>query len=272
MTSLQVLSRLIGNIYDAALNSSLWDATLRDVLTVTGARAGHLLMIQPHGSRQNAVSVNFDAGESRKYDTHYSRLDPVAPLLEKTPVGHIVICRDVLSKRQTDGEFYRDWATPNEVGDALFVNIEHHGGDVCALVLGRPWLAKPFGTLPTLRTLQVLVPHFRRAMATRRALAASADRDFAVPALVQTHHGCVLLSAEGAVSFANDVAKQTAVRGEGLMLSSRGLEARLPREDAILQRLIKMAVSGGADHIRTGGRTTISRKWVVNLLSCRPCH
>ena len=258
MPSALHVSQLIGRIYDAALDATLWADVLRDVLPFIGAGAGHMLMIGTRGERQNAISVNFDAAESNKYNSYYGRLDPVAPILEKSPVGCVVVCRNSLSERHRSGEFYHDWAAPNEVADGLFVNIERSCDEVCSLVLARPWLATPLGSPLALRRLELLVPHFLRSMATRRAMASSARYPLEAAIPIQTHHGCVLLSNSGKVLFANEVARRLTADEDGLVVSTQGLRARSPRENAQLQRLISAARPSGTGQVRMGDHLRVS--------------
>jgi DNA-binding CsgD family transcriptional regulator len=258
MPSALRVSQLIGRIYDAALDATSWADVLRDVLPFIGAGAGHMMIIGTRGERQNAISVNFDAAESDKYNSYYGRLDPVAPILEKSPVGCIVVCRNSLSERHRSGEFYHDWAYPNEVPDGLFVNIERCREEVCSVVLARPWLATPLGSPPALRRLELLVPHFQRSMATRRAMASSTRHPPEASMPIETHHGCVLLSNTGKVLFANEVARRLRMDEDGLVVSSQGLRARLPRENVQLQRLISAARPRGTGQVRMGDHLRVS--------------
>jgi DNA-binding CsgD family transcriptional regulator len=259
MTSSADVSRLIGDIYDAALDESRWQATLGNVVQAMDARAGHLLIAGTGRLPQNLVSVNFDPDETLKYNAYYCRLDPVAPLLVTTPVGAIVTCREEVPVHARESEFYRDWASPNEVGDGIFVNIENDERSLCALVIARPWLSQPIATPRTLHMLDLLVPHFQRAMATRRALAPWAHDGLSHPVLENIHHGCVLLAADSTVLFANSIARQLTLAVDGLALSGRGLTAHRARDDATLQRLIKAARPGRNGLPRSGGRAAIAR-------------
>jgi hypothetical protein len=146
MTSSAEVSRLIGDIYDAALDASRWQGTLGNLVEALDGRAGHLLMAGTGRLPQNLVSANFAPDETLRYNAYYCGLDPVAPLLVTTPVGAIVTCRDQVPVHTRESEFYRDWASPNEVGDGIFVNIENDERGLCALVVARPWLSKPIGT------------------------------------------------------------------------------------------------------------------------------
>jgi DNA-binding CsgD family transcriptional regulator/PAS domain-containing protein len=259
MKSAHRVSRLIGQIYDAAVDSSQWQPMLCDLIEETAGRAGHLVMIERGGLRQNLISANFDPSEALKYNNYYYRLDPVAPLLETTPIGAIVTCRDAVSAEQKESEFYRDWAVPNEVADGVFVNIHRNGEDTCSLVIARPWLSRPFGTPRTMQLLELLVPHLQRAMAARRAIGSDKPNERAASALDKIPHGCVLLAADGKVLFANAIARDLTLAGDGLALSGCGLRARLTRDEALLQQLIYAARPARNGHLRSGGRGTMMR-------------
>jgi hypothetical protein len=132
VTTLEQYSQLVADIYDAALDPSLWEQALKRVFSTTGGSAGALLIVdhqRRHG--RNIIAANFDTEQSRKYDGHYGRLDPVAPYLAQAPVGAIVTARALTTERQRCGEFYNDWAHPNEIGDAVFVNLLDGADGVC---------------------------------------------------------------------------------------------------------------------------------------------
>ena len=132
MTSRNAVARLIGDIYDAALEPARWGALLGALVEVTDAEAGQLIAYAPGSAGRIVLSANFEPVEARRYDNHYSRLDPVGPLLAQRPLGELFVCRDMVSRHQADGEFYCDWAAPNRMGDAIFLNLgrEREGVDL----------------------------------------------------------------------------------------------------------------------------------------------
>jgi DNA-binding CsgD family transcriptional regulator len=258
MVSQQDVSRLIGLVYDSAADPGMWQSTLSTMSEILDARAGHILMIEPGGRRQNVVTANFNLAEAEKYNAYYNRIDPVAPLLEETPVGRIVSCRDVVSRRDLENEFYRDWASPNDVGDAIFVNIERAPEGICSVVLARPWLSRPFATESTVCLLDLLIPHFQRAMQVKRSLAGTTLEEPAAAELVRTQHGCVLLGIDGRPIYANAIAREMTLEKDGLVLTQCGLQASA-QDDAPLRQLIRNARPGRANKTRSGGRLTIER-------------
>ncbi|HEY4847379.1 MAG TPA: hypothetical protein VIH87_06160 [Methylocella sp.] len=261
MTTLDQFSELVEDIYDAALDPSLWEQTLKRVVFAAGGNAGGLHVFgRRRGRRRMHIPANLDPVQRRKYDGYYGRLDPVASAMEQTHVGVIVTARAVTTESQRRGEFFNDWAHPNEVGDAVFVNLLDSTDGVCSLVMGHPWRSEPFATPQMLRLVRLLAPHFQRAMQAQLGFGPlSLIRDGALDLVDQWRHGCVLVSFAGHVLYANRVASEIAASRDGLSLGTRGPRAALASDDAALQGLIRQACIGDGHGPRSSSRIAISR-------------
>ena len=91
MQELEHVSSLIGDIYDAALDPSLWPATIERIAGFVGAVAGCLLTLDV---AQTVGKVQTGSGDQPRYrqlyfDT-YVRLDPIHPALSCTSVGDVI--------------------------------------------------------------------------------------------------------------------------------------------------------------------------------------
>ncbi len=165
MTTLEEFSALIAAIYDAALDPALWEQTLKRIAAAAGGSDGALRVHDRQGRRPPHMFIpNLDLGQKRKYDEYYWRIDPIDPFLDRAAVGSIVSCRAVTTEAHRRGEFYNDWATPNEVGDTILVKILDGPDALCNLAVCHPWGSEPFPTPEVLRLVKLLVPHLQRSM------------------------------------------------------------------------------------------------------------
>ena len=147
MTTLEEFSDLVGDIYDAALDPALWDKTLRRVFFLAGGNNSALVVYDRNGRRRpHIIAANFDPTQNRKYDEYFSQIDPLAPVLRRSRIGVLVTARAVVNESQRCGEFYTDWAHPNETGDTVFVNLVDGIDGTCIFMVGHPWCSEPFPT------------------------------------------------------------------------------------------------------------------------------
>ncbi len=261
MTTLDQFSNVVLDIYDAALDPVLWDQTLKRVFSLAGGNNAALVVYdQEKRRRPHIIAANFDPAQKRKYDEYYSQLDPLAFILERSRVGAIVTSRMATNEAQRRGEFYTDWARPNETGDTIFVNILAGAGMVCTFMMGHPWCSEPFATPEVLRLVGLLAPHLQRSMQAQLGFGQlSLVKDGALDLVDRWRHGCVLVSLTGSSLYANQAANESAASRDGLSLGTRGLKAAQAADDAALQRLIRQACTGNGRGPRSGSRLAISR-------------
>jgi len=73
--TLEEFSELVADIYDAALDPSLWDQALQKIVTAASGHSASLIVYDrqrrrlPHG-----IGVNLDPAQIRKYFDYYGRL------------------------------------------------------------------------------------------------------------------------------------------------------------------------------------------------------
>ena len=137
MASLEQFSGLVADIYDAALDPTLWGQTLRHVCSVTGGYNSSLVMYDPEKRRRpRIIAANLDPLQISKYDEYFSQIDPLAPVLERSAPGVIVTARLATEESDRRGEFYNGWAHPSETGDTVFVNLTAGDEGVCTFMIG----------------------------------------------------------------------------------------------------------------------------------------
>jgi DNA-binding CsgD family transcriptional regulator len=261
VATLEQFSSLVADIYDAALDPTRWDQALRHVCSVTGGNNSSLVLYdQGKRRRPHIIAANFDPLQIRKYDEYFCQIDPLAPILERSLPGVIVTARSATQESQRCGEFYNDWAHPNQTGDTVFVNVTAGDEGVCTFMIGHAWGLEPFPTPEVLRVAGLLASHLQRALHAQLDFGdLSLVRAGALDLIDRWRHGCILISSTGAVLYANRAANQIAASGDGLTLAARGLKTEIPRENATLQCLIHEARANNGQAPRSGSRLAISR-------------
>lgn len=164
------LTRLIGHIYDAALDDALWPDALARVGEFVGGRAGGI--VSKH-SISKASIPHYHFGVDHDYvqiyaETH-SRFDPVSTL-PFFDVGQIVSIPDLVPYEEfLEGRFFLEWMQPQGLVDAANSVLEKSLLSCSFLTILRD---KPRGIVDDeiRRRMALIVPHVRRAVLIGQAI------------------------------------------------------------------------------------------------------
>ena len=180
-------SSLVQNIYDAALDRSLWPVALRQAGGFVGGSATSLyakevatkgIDVFHHDGAMNPECIHSYAGT-------YVKVDPSTTRHFFTSVGQSVSTADVMPYREFAlTRFCEEWAKPNGLVDSLSAVLEKSGTRVSMFTVFR---AQDDGMIDELarRRMRLVLPHIRRATliagivdhssASKRALADTVD-------------------------------------------------------------------------------------------------
>jgi hypothetical protein len=159
-----VLSTLVAALYDAAADSSLWPAFLREVALATqSTQAGILLHDLQHGDHSISLQWGIDPSAIRSYAEYYGKCDlwvrKAAPLVH---TGWLGTSEEACSSQELlRTEFYNDYLKSMDVGQAMWGVIENSQSRMISLGLYRD-LRRPFRS-KDLDLLRFLAPHLERA-------------------------------------------------------------------------------------------------------------
>ena len=172
------LSALIGRIYDAALDPTLWVDVLDAAARFVGGSASSLYYRDAAG---RSPDVAYQTGLHPRYvqlyvDT-YSKLDPTltgyyfAKLEEPTATADVIPYDEFVQTR-----FYKEWARPQKLVDTANAILERSAGGAAGFVVFRH---ERHGLVDdeVRRRMRLIVPHFRRAVLIGKTLGSSARRD-----------------------------------------------------------------------------------------------
>jgi hypothetical protein len=125
MSESEYLSTLIANIYDAALDQTLWSRVLPQICAFVQASAGNLYaqdstskqatLYHAHGEDEHYVQLYFDK---------YIGMNPLYPALTFFDVGEVHSQSDIISYDEFhQTRFYQEWVRPQGIVDVLFANL-----------------------------------------------------------------------------------------------------------------------------------------------------
>jgi DNA-binding CsgD family transcriptional regulator/PAS domain-containing protein len=233
----QKLSDLIGVLYDATMDQSLWpDALAAAADFVDGCGAG--LFSKDTSSRRGSLhhSIGIEPRYQRSYFDEYVALDPAT-------TGHLfadievpMATADLVSYREfTESRFYREWAQPQGLVDFISAVLDRSATSVAMFGVFRNERNGVVDAKARDR-MQLIVPHVRRAVLIARMfdLKAAEAATFA-DTLDGLSAGMCLVGPEGRVIHANAAAHAIFRAGDIL----RVVGGRLVARDAQVQQTLR---------------------------------
>ncbi|OAF18990.1 hypothetical protein AXW67_38915 [Bradyrhizobium neotropicale] len=120
-----MLSELIGDIYDAALDPTLWLRALEHSCIVGGSSA--VLYWHDVASESSAALhlFNDDPHYTQLYFEKYMPMNPVFPAATFIESGLIYTPTDIVPEAELrDTRFHKEWVEPQGITDVVCVNLE----------------------------------------------------------------------------------------------------------------------------------------------------
>ena len=164
MSEAEQLSLLIGEIYDAALDTVQWPRVQGRVCEFVH---GHASTLYWQDSVRQTGNVYYQVGISpdyeRRYFEKYIAMNPLYPALTFFEVGGVHTVADILpfdEMRKTI--FYKEWLRPQGLLDVAFSNLEKSVSSSVAFTVVRRERDGPVDD-EMLKCLRLVMPHIRRA-------------------------------------------------------------------------------------------------------------
>jgi DNA-binding CsgD family transcriptional regulator len=222
------LSYLIGNIYDAALDPTLWPS----VLEITcGYIEGVTAVLVSQDSAQLSAQFHFSWGDNpeytKSYNETYIKLNPaLLPFILHSKLEDVIVLSDVIPYDEfLASRFYKEWAKPQGYSDTVHATLEKSLTSYAAVAVARH---ERQGLVDdrARRRMRLLAAHFRRAVAIGKTIDM---RQVEAAAFADTLDGLAaamfLVDAAGRVVRANAAAHVMLAQGSPLLLSAGKLAA-----------------------------------------------
>jgi PAS domain-containing protein len=163
MSDLAILSGLLSTVYDASLDGALWPLALERAAGFLNCMGG---MIGAYDLLQRNAGVRAWWGYEPKYlETfdYYMEINPALRPSFRFKVGEVGTMLDVVGEEFYQHRVYTEWAKPQGIIDVVQSTIEKTPMAVAALAFSRHE-SKGIVDSETRRHMELIVPHFRRAL------------------------------------------------------------------------------------------------------------
>jgi DNA-binding CsgD family transcriptional regulator len=241
-----VISKLLGNLYEAAIDPTLWDPFLRQLAHHSRASSAALVMHDnPSGVHTVARNWEVDPEGTRLYQEHYGALDiwakRAAGLSMQSWVG---TSQQLCSFGEfSRSEYYNDFLQSLGIDHAAFALLQRtrHGDAVLGIYRSR---RRGEFEVSELDLLRFLMPHIQRAFSLHLHISDLKERAAGTAAALDTlRTGVILVGANGKIALMNCAASAILAEHDGLQATLGGLRAQRSSESSKLQRLILEAVN-----------------------------
>jgi DNA-binding CsgD family transcriptional regulator len=216
--SLELLSHILGAIYDAALDEAGWVACLEAIRQEMDANYASLIV---RTETTNDVGLIVSAGNNQP------NLDPGNPYIALSPFtgmkpDQLVTVTDVLSEREwRESAYYRDYCAPQGVFHVLAADITTRNGGVYGFRVTRP---------ETALNLHLSINQDRKVSTLYHH------------AMAQMMVGVVILDQNGLVIESNSAGTAILELQDGLRVVDQQLEANYANENRKLHGLVREAL------------------------------
>ena len=230
------VSAVIGDIYDASLDPSLWPAAFDKACRFIG---GSVASLHSQDTVHKAANVYFVSSHDASYRTlyvdKYFKINPIYPTVVFHEAEAALTVPDLIPREEfCRTRFAREWLTPQGYIDGLFAPVKKSATG-CALFTVMRHLSLGFVDEEMRRRFALVVPHVRRSTLIGNVIDLHKVKAVALADSLDTlSAGMFIVEATGRIVHAN--ASGHAMIAEADVLHARGgrLSAFAPRANHAL--------------------------------------
>jgi DNA-binding CsgD family transcriptional regulator len=246
--------QLIGDIYDAVLDPSLWPSVLAKAASYVGGRAASLFS-KDSASKSGVVVYDhgIDAHYKRLYLERYVKLDPTSTGQFLARIGEPVATDDVIPYDEfLATRFYREWAEPQGLVDFVSSVLDRSATSVAMFGVFRDQ-ADGLVDEETRQRMRLITPHIRRAVLIGKVIDLGQARATTFHEILDgLSAGMFLVDASSRLVHANAAGRAMLANPDFLRLIGGRLVARDPAADRAFRSVFAAAADGDAA-VGTGG-------------------
>ncbi len=250
MNRQDLFERTLASLYAGMLSDAEWPATSGLIDEICGIKGNFLAF------GDEAVNDDIDiffarfcyrgqrhAALEQEYFGSWHAVDERLPRIRTLPDSQLAPTPSLLSEDELKtSAVYNELMVRADARDSLNVRLDGPGGSRIVWTLADP-VDREGWTSDRVGAVERLLPHVRQFVRARQALVgARALGASAVELLDNVRVGIVQLDRRGRLVVANDRTHALLRRGDGLTDRDGRLHASLPKEDAVLQRLLAQAL------------------------------
>ncbi|HEV2568467.1 helix-turn-helix transcriptional regulator [Sphingomonas sp.] len=260
----ELRERLIGGIYDAALDSRLWSQTLLDITEAMNAGQSSLSVTDPLNSL-SLVAPFWDESCRRSFIEHYRHQFSLRTWAAHVPPGRTFTYGDLTDIEWFQSTaFYNEWWAPQNSGaGSLGVKLVADGR-VNVLLTSHSRRGQDAFETSERENFEALVPHLIRAVAIQRKLQIAGLRSRS--GLSRADAELAIVDRGARILDASETVLQR-LSALSLLSADRGL-GKVVTVDGVLEELVQGAVrhmSGGHVDVRSAGGGTVR----ITVVPCR---
>ncbi|ACE83643.1 helix-turn-helix transcriptional regulator [Cellvibrio japonicus] len=237
---MNALLDVIGDIYEASFVPQHWNKVASELCRLFNAHSSGIFMEDYEYEHRDIIgSCGFPRTVTLAYRLGLSKYDYTFQLQAASAPGQAQQLVDAREFKTTHPFYYRLLLKPNDVGFlstmGIYRNEEWHVG----IALHRSFNAEPFSA-EELQTLQLLYPHFKRALRIYKEFYKLRSQQQSLQAaLGHITLGLIILNPNGSVDYCNPIAETLLTHHQGLKITARNtLQAHVYAENKQLHSLI----------------------------------
>ncbi|MEO8884072.1 MAG: helix-turn-helix transcriptional regulator [Devosia sp.] len=237
MSEAEVISTLVGGLYDAALDPALWPAALRRTGSFVG---GSAVSVYAKDTARRDVQIyhddgSMDLGWVKRYAETYVRVDPSTTRHFFLGVEEAASTSDVMPIAEfQDTQFSAEWAAPQNLIDGLTAMLDKSGTRLGLFTVFRD---RRDGMVDGAmrRRMQLVIPHVRRAVLVAGLLQETSDRALSLADTLDAVDAAVFLLAEDrGIVHVNAAGRALLAAGTLVVASAGHLIGQVPEIDRAL--------------------------------------
>ena len=243
------LSDLIGDVYDAALNATLWRGVLGKARALIGGSAAALYYKDASSKRGGVYHDDggIDPYYRQLYFDKYVKLDPTTTGHFFAELGQPVAVADLMDYQEfRETRFFKEWACPQGLVDTAVAVIDR---SLTSVNLFGVFRHERNGVVDEemRRRMRLLIPHIRRAVLIGQVIdIETTQAETLTDTLNGISAGMFLADEAGRIVHANLSGHAMLAAGDVLLAPAGRLVARDAQSNQSLREVLLLAGSGDA--------------------------